>query len=160
MAEGANGNRKGSFKDITGQTRGGVVAEKLAGSRSMQALWACRCVHCGSVKNYRIGQLRQGIAPKSCGCKITEDRSKAQRTLDIAGNSFGRLTAQTWAGAGKWHCTCTCGGSKDIPGKDLVRGRVASCGCIRLEKALNPQLAWLERVAELDAFDAILGPSA
>jgi len=56
------------------------------------------------------------------------------RRRDVAGQVFGNLTAQTFAGQdtqgkGTWHCVCSCGGTKVVRLQDLLSGRTSSCGC-------------------------------
>ena len=58
--------------------------------------------------------------------------------IDLTGNIYGRLTVicqveNTKEGRARWKCRCDCGNEKDIPGKDLRRGNIKSCGCLRRE---------------------------
>lgn len=56
---------------------------------------------------------------------------------DIAGQTFGRLTAIEMAGKKGsrilWHCKCRCGGEKTVDGVRLRNGAVRSCGCLKRE---------------------------
>lgn len=59
---------------------------------------------------------------------------------DITGNVYGRLTAEyciSSTGKGRlWHCTCTCGGSKEVLVKELTsKSGAKSCGCLQSENA-------------------------
>lgn len=52
-----------------------------------------------------------------------------------AGDTFGRLTVvgisqEKVYGSRAWECTCTCGKPKVARASDLLRGLVASCGCL------------------------------
>jgi hypothetical protein len=61
--------------------------------------------------------------------------------VDLTGKNFGRLTAirilpkqtnnslKVRRGM-RWHCSCECGGSKDVFSADLQSGYVKSCGCL------------------------------
>ena len=55
----------------------------------------------------------------------------------MANQTFGRLTVIHFAyskdGRTFWHCKCSCGKEKDVATKDLKRGTVKSCGCLRIE---------------------------
>lgn len=55
-------------------------------------------------------------------------------TLELTGKRFGRLVAAERAGSVKggavWRCQCVCGGTKDVPAKQLSAGVVSSCGCL------------------------------
>lgn len=61
------------------------------------------------------------------------------KLLDLAGRTFGRLTAQrrvgTDHGAATWFCTCECGGGKTVSVRALRNGGTSSCGCLRCETA-------------------------
>lgn len=52
---------------------------------------------------------------------------------NIAGNVYGRLTVEEFAGIRSgiryWTCVCICGKIKVIAGVSLKRGRTKSCGC-------------------------------
>ena len=57
---------------------------------------------------------------------------------DLTNKKFGRLTAikyshSTKDGRTMWLCNCTCGKQKITSAKDLKRGTVQSCGCLRRE---------------------------
>lgn len=62
--------------------------------------------------------------------------------MDLAGQKFGRLTAQWPAGrSGKrgnaihWLCLCECGNFKVTRTSSLRRGLTKSCGCLQKERA-------------------------
>ena len=59
---------------------------------------------------------------------------------DLLGQQFGRLTvieqaASIPGGQARWRCRCQCGGETTIPGSNLRRGLVLSCGCLHHERA-------------------------
>lgn len=67
------------------------------------------------------------------------------RTLDLAGQRFGRLVAErvvgrwpTRAGGNTWLCRCDCGGSKEASTSALRTGDTKSCGCLHLDIVRGP----------------------
>lgn len=55
------------------------------------------------------------------------------------GERFGRLLVlaenpEKIRGAVVWDCLCSCGKEASVSGIELRRGRVQSCGCLRLER--------------------------
>ena len=57
---------------------------------------------------------------------------------DLTGQRFGKLVAlrptdERINGRVVWECQCDCGNTHYAPGRDLVNGRVKSCGCFRSE---------------------------
>jgi hypothetical protein len=60
--------------------------------------------------------------------------------LDLAGQSFGRLTAISRApnnrrGRAMWFCSCSCGNTTAVNASDLRYGNTKSCGCIKLQRS-------------------------
>lgn len=60
------------------------------------------------------------------------------RTLSIAGQKNGRLTAIARTGSDKhgkavWSFSCECGGSKEAVASLVLRGHISSCGCFARE---------------------------
>lgn len=58
---------------------------------------------------------------------------------NLTGQTFGRLTAlgpieRTKHGRIKWLCQCVCGNKTEVRSSHLLRGAIASCGCLALEK--------------------------
>lgn len=94
--------------------------------------WLCRC-SCGTERYVLERSLRCG-GSVSCGCLRTERANKAN-THDIAGQTFGELTAlrplETRAANGgvQWLCRCACGSSCAVQASLLVTGRKTHCGC-------------------------------
>ena len=56
------------------------------------------------------------------------------KTVDIAGQKFGLLTAVekngTKSGYTAWRCSCECGNEVTVAGKALRNGNTKSCGCM------------------------------
>lgn len=67
------------------------------------------------------------------------NRKKNYYSIDITGQSFGRLTAlrptekRAKKGTVIWHCRCTCGNEVDVSYNDLVYTNLRSCGCQKKE---------------------------
>lgn len=60
--------------------------------------------------------------------------------LKIEGQRFGRLVAierigRSAHGAALWLFLCDCGGLQQSPPSPVVRGKIRSCGCLRIEAA-------------------------
>ena len=55
------------------------------------------------------------------------------RYIDISGHKFGRLTVVAYSHGQRamWRCSCECGSSCIVSGKNLRRGETKSCGCLR-----------------------------
>ena len=62
-----------------------------------------------------------------------------RKALDLTGREFGRLTVIETIGKTKtgnyiWHCTCSCGGTKDVAAGNLNSNAIKSCGCLARER--------------------------
>lgn len=62
-------------------------------------------------------------------------------TKDMTGHTFGRLRVDEYVGSHRehgavWACTCECGGSADVPGRFLRKGKKRSCGCLQYERCM------------------------
>ncbi|HEY2538221.1 MAG TPA: hypothetical protein VGI28_01785 [Stellaceae bacterium] len=58
------------------------------------------------------------------------------KRYELVGKTFGKLTVLQFAGMGddyasKWLAHCECGTEKIVDGKNLVKGRTRSCGCMQ-----------------------------
>lgn len=87
--------------------------------------WLCKC-DCGTLRKVSGACLNNGRT-KSCGC--TRHKT-AKPNKDLSGKTFGMLYVVDYAGKGKWHCRCSCGGTKTVKTNHLKCGSVISCGCI------------------------------
>lgn len=123
------------IKDLTGQRFGKLVAlERLPEKYGNSYLWKCQC-DCGNTVNVSASALISGNK-KSCGClKAGNGRN---RSLDITGMKFGRLTAieptaRRVDGSVVWRCQCDCGKETEVSCNNLVQGSVRSCGCLKTE---------------------------
>lgn len=57
------------------------------------------------------------------------------KTLDLSGQVFGLLTAESRQSDGKWMCACQCGNRKAVRRASLVSGSTRSCGCLHKSAA-------------------------
>jgi hypothetical protein len=58
------------------------------------------------------------------------------KRYDLVGKTFGKLTVLEFAGMGddyasRWIVRCECGTEKIVDGKNMVKGRTRSCGCMQ-----------------------------
>jgi hypothetical protein len=117
--------------DIAGQQFGRLTVQARAhGSR-----WLCIC-ECGNQKEVPGGDLKEGKV-RSCGCLRSELVSLRHRK-NLAGRRFGRLLAVEYdhsdaRGRAFWKCDCDCGEAAITSGKDMLQGKIESCGCLRRE---------------------------
>lgn len=69
--------------------------------------------------------------------------------VDLTGLRFGRLLVIEFSHSdgqqAHWNCRCDCRTEKTARGKDLRRGFVVSCGCLRREKVRTLKLAHGQR---------------
>lgn len=106
------------FKDRTNIKYGKLTALEYLG----KSMWRCKC-DCGNEKIVYGGHLENGHT-KSCGCYRPP-------RINLAGQKFGRLTVQEWAGNGKWQCLCECGNVVLVQTNNLKNGNTQSCGCLQ-----------------------------
>ena len=124
--------------DLEGQVFGKLAVVEFAGyavqkNGTNQAQWMCRC-ECGNYKIVRASYLKNGDTT-SCGCLKAE--AAKERTVDLEGQVFGKLTVAEFAGYKKlkngwneaqWLCKCSCGNTKIIQASSLKRKNTNSCG--------------------------------
>lgn len=137
MAE-TKSNRGGhNFKDLTGQRFGKLtVIERGPNSTTNQTRWICLC-DCGKTTNPIHGSALKNGLTLSCGCKHVD--AGRERTIDMTGQKFGRLTvaaaaASSDTGRAMWSCLCDCGRTVIVKGKELRNGNNVSCGCWKRER--------------------------
>lgn len=102
-----------------------VIAEKIIDGKK---LWECVC-DCGNYKTVTASALSK---LQSCGC-IRKNIISSRRSVDLSDQIFGRLVVINKiksSGSSKFLCKCECGNEKIIPGKHLLNGKTASCGCL------------------------------
>lgn len=123
--------------------RAGIRYERLVALREAgrmpdgAVLWLCRC-DCGKEAIVRGNALQAGQS-RSCGCLVGDTRNP--KTVDLAGQRFGRLVAvertdqRGFGGAIIWRCACDCGNEKFAASGRLKDGNVRSCGCLHRDNA-------------------------
>lgn len=126
--------------DLTGEKFGKLtVLKRLHYSQSGHSyFWECEC-DCGN-KIIVLGSNLKRKHTQSCGCYNKE--SLKQRTEDLTGQKYGRLTVlkrmenDKW-GQSCWLCLCECGNTIMVTRGRLKNGHTTSCGCIRTQRTSN-----------------------
>jgi CDGSH-type Zn-finger protein len=107
--------------DLVGHVFGQItVLREAKERRNGKVYWLCRC-SCGTEKPIAASALRGGLS-RTCGCS---------REVDIAGRTFGRMTALHKSGTDStkrtvWMCRCTCGTKKRVRLRELMSGATRS----------------------------------
>ncbi len=125
--------------DLTGQRFGRLVVVRFECKEASSPVlpltyrWLCRC-DCGTEKVVAASSLRSGHVKSCGGCVVYT----GTRTLDLAGQRFGRLTVLTPAGTNRrhgatWTCRCDCGNETVVDARNLRAGNTKSCGCLKAE---------------------------
>ncbi|WP_127081281.1 hypothetical protein [Dulcicalothrix desertica] len=86
--------------------------------------WKCKC-DCGNIVDKHIGNVVSGRI-KSCGCLKSSFK-------DYIGQKFGHLECISPSKPAKgnyWKFKCDCGNIVDKNIKNVVAGRIKSCGCL------------------------------
>lgn len=117
---------KGRAHDLTGERFGALVAEERAGTKNRYVLWRCRC-DCGETCEATSHELRNGKVI-NCGGEAHRGESAVR-----PGRRFGKLTvvnktADAEGGSPVWRCLCDCDRVRLCSARDLVDGRIESCG--------------------------------
>ena len=118
--------------DLTGKKFGKLsVIKRAPDLRRGVPRWECKC-SCGKHTISFGADLVNGRT-KSCGCARFE-----KVTIDLTGQTFGRLTVIKRAGSDKhgrpkWKCQCSCGNTVIVVGRNLRTKNSKSCGCLRNE---------------------------
>jgi len=126
-------------EDIAGQRFGMLVAVRRMPSEKARTMWLCKC-DCGGEKIAEKQALKNGRV-RSCGC--LRQRALGAPYKDIAGQTFGRLTAieptkrRDCKGSVYWRCKCSCGNEAEVTEDSLINGNTVSCGCRRQELKKN-----------------------
>jgi hypothetical protein len=112
--------------------------------RNHHLYWPCVC-DCGVRKAIRAELLRDGCC-KSCGCWRADPSMRLAaklRTYDLRGRRFGGLAVALDAVPEicehhmYWPCVCDCGVKTVVRGDFLRNGRTQTCGCLRVEPAIE-----------------------
>ncbi len=65
--------------DLTGQTFGQLLVLAYAGSRKGSIRWRCKCLACGSVRDYYGRNLRSGLSTACHRCPAKRKERKWRR---------------------------------------------------------------------------------
>ena len=131
--------------DLSGQEFGWLTAKHLVDpyvspSGQPYRRWLCQC-RCGNKVEVLQIQLTSGKT-RSCGCSRRE--AILNKTQDMTGMRFGKLEVLgrvdlerpcTNRQRSGWLCRCDCGNEVVVIRKDLLSGKVQSCGCLLRETA-------------------------
>ena len=129
-------------KDLTGRRFGRLTVLGLdpepyvSPSGQKTRRWRCRC-DCGRELAVLQNALTGRTGTRSCGCARAE-KSRAH-AVDMTGQRFGRLLVLGPADLPAsrlngqrlgWRCRCDCGAEIVAARKDLLSGKLLSCGCL------------------------------
>lgn len=120
--------------DLTGKKFGKLtVLYPLKERKNGKIQWHCKC-ECGNEIDVISSSLSKGNT-KSCGCLQKERASQANRSYEMEGKVFGRLTVLKRNQKGnKWICKCECGNEIEVTTNHLNSGHTNSCGCLLKDK--------------------------
>jgi hypothetical protein len=102
--------------------------EKIVGfqKKSDKYVWICECQSCHTSHLREPRELKNGTAP-TCICQYRKyDES-------WVGKKFNDLTIIEYKNS-KFTCRCVCGKETIVVPKNLINGRIVSCGCQNKEK--------------------------
>jgi hypothetical protein len=161
--------------DITGQRFGRLTAIRAHSTNGLGTRWLFRC-DCGVEV---ITEAKKRNRLNSCGCLRREKaaeigRGNSARIADMAGKTFGYLTAVRYVETGPrgaiWQFRCVCGTSLVGVAKDIRYGGRRSCGCMAQSQHSRRELRLaqqsdafpglsLERLTEMAAAHGVSGSS-
>ncbi len=90
--------KKNQVMDLKGQIFGNLLALKYAGRRKKQTYWQCRCLACGSERDYAAGNLRMGYSTQCKNCPAR----RRERKRDIPGYSTWRRMTKRGPVCKRW----------------------------------------------------------
>jgi len=77
--------------DLTGETFGQLLVVAFAGIHNRGTFWTCKCLACGSVKDYRAGNLQTGLSTACHRCSAKKERKWDRSQGQIAFNRLPSL---------------------------------------------------------------------
>ncbi len=89
--------------DLTGQTFGQLFVLAYAGRRDKQTFWTCKCLACGSVKDYQAGNLRSGQSTRCLKCSYRQ-RQKKRCKCDRPGFTSWYRIKRSGHVCERWQC--------------------------------------------------------
>lgn len=126
---------KSKSENLIGQIFGKLtVVEKINKTgHSRSQIWKCIC-ECGNEIEVEAYRLKNNTT-KSCGClqKETASRIGKSRATNLLGRQYGLLTVIEELPNKMWLCRCSCDEQNEImvKGRELMRGHISSCGCLK-----------------------------
>lgn len=111
------------FIDLTGKKFGKLTVVSRASHIKGRTQWNCIC-DCGN-KIIVMTKYLKGGNTRSCGCL------RQLPSEDLTGQKFGKLIVISYAGEGKWNCSCECGKKIKVLSSSLRE--IKSCGCSRFK---------------------------
>ena len=126
-------HRKSTIKHLVGMVFGELTVMSLAYTKNNKAYWNCKC-KCGDTCIVDTTRLTSGI---KIHCNNTKHRCKPVENL--VGKTYGKLTVESYAGNGRWNCTCSCKSDKKVRATTtaLKNGHTKSCGCYKKEAMIE-----------------------
>lgn len=133
--------------DLTGQIINNIKiikqVPKPEDKRTKGAYWECICPYCNNIF-ITTGRFLRSNQTKSCGCLSKKNLEKGQKLKnykDLTNQRFNKLIAlypiESEHAHKMWHCKCDCGNECDVESSRLIAGITKSCGCLKLEAAIN-----------------------
>lgn len=98
----------------------------------------CLC-DCGNESVVRLQHVLSGHT-KSCGChkNILNDLTNKQfGYLHVIGRDNDYITPKTGKKYVRWKCICRCGNTTVVDGTQLKKGKIYSCGCMKLHSFVD-----------------------
>lgn len=120
-------------EDLIGKVFSHLLVNQVSDIRKYNTLnYECLC-SCGKVTLATKAQLING-KKKSCGCRSNIKPLHGSKYKTSIDDVFTHLTVvsedrPTKSGHYVVDCKCACGNKKEIKVRDLILGRVVSCGC-------------------------------
>lgn len=117
-------NGKKAILNLIGKRFGKLTVIEQTNKRDRNyVVWKCKC-DCGNITYANTSALTCDKV-HSCGC---------MKGLDIAGQTFGFLTAIKWTGRSAnqgrvWEFKCKCGKTVELAIGTVTSGNTLSCGC-------------------------------
>jgi hypothetical protein len=145
--------------DLVGQKFGrltiiseGIPILEVSGKKTIQRKTLLCLCDCGVQKEIRIKHILKGLV-KSCGCLRQSNNMESSRKsiTNQIGKKYGLLTVidkgisiteKNNDKAKTLLCLCDCGTQKSVRWKEIISGKIKSCGClIRITSAETARLS-------------------
>ena len=113
-----------------------VIRRAIEKEKNKEVIWECKC-SCGNNCFRTTYQLRNKNHFHSCGCYTKEQIKTMNPGYNLIDKKFNFLTVtellpeRNNRGDKIWKCFCDCGNEVKVSSYLLLKGEVASCGCIK-----------------------------